>query len=590
MPEGEDDARRITTAMNGATERTPLIPGPSTVDGSIEAADVSSNGQIANDGPQAPSIPQKEPTGLQMSKVRTAVCTIALGFLIFLQATNISMLTTTQSHIAAELDAFENTSWFTSAYLISMSALSPLNGKLSSVFSPRICVFVSTLILAVGALVTSAASSFEVFITGRAITGVGASGIFIISMILALEITGPKGRGLAIGLLNSGYTAGVAIGATVAGALLPLTGWRALFYLQAPISVIGGIALLLAIPHNLNSSKKDSDSNVSTLQKLSKLDYFGALSLTGSIILILYALSSAKTIPLLPVFLSALVFLVFVLNELYVAVDPIIPIPLLKSRGLLFSCVGTTGYMMARWSVLFYMPTYALAVRQWSPATAGSFLIPTNAGFALGGIVVGWLHIKRSGSFYLSTLVVYAIFPLTLIALAFLTTRHSAVAVVILDIIVCGAVTGAALNYVLAHLLHLTPRDTHYVATSLISTFRGFAGSFGSAIYGGIFTRSLYKSLTTRFAEAGLRHREDLVRRLLGSPDLVRELKDVEKTIAVAGYEDALKVLYLSAAALAGFTVLLQAGTGWKGATKDTVVEVQDSRGRERYRDGEETG
>lgn len=33
-------------------------------------------------------------------------------------ATNISLLTTTQSVIAEELDAFEKTSWFTSAYLV----------------------------------------------------------------------------------------------------------------------------------------------------------------------------------------------------------------------------------------------------------------------------------------------------------------------------------------------------------------------------------------------------------------------------------------------------------------------------------------
>ncbi|WPH00117.1 Hypothetical protein R9X50_00294000 [Acrodontium crateriforme] len=587
MPFAKDYARDHTDGENGPTESSPLIPGPSTVDASIEAHD---NGRIAKDSLQASSEPLDEPKSLQLSKGRTAVCTIALAFLILLQATNISMLTTIQSRIAAELDAFENTSWFTSAYLIAMAALSPLNGKLSSVFSPRICVFVSTLILAVGAIVTSAANTFEVFITGRAITGVGASGIYIVSMILALEITGPKGRGLAIGLLNSGYTIGVAIGATLAGALLPLTGWRALFYLQAPVSVVSGIALLIAIPRNLNSSQKEDDSNVTTLQKLSTLDYFGALSLTGSILLVLYALSSATTIPLLPVFLSALAFLVFVLNELYIAVDPLIPIALLNSRGLVLSCIGTTGYMMARWSVLFYMPTYALAVRQWSPATAGSFLIPTNAGFALGGIIVGWLHIKRTGSFYLSTLIVYALFSLTLVALAFLTTRHSAVAVVILDITICGAVTGAALNYVLAHLLHLTPRDTHYVTTSLLSTFRGFAGSFGSAVYGGIFTRTLHQSLTTRFADAGLRHRQDLVRRLLGSPNLVKELKDVEKKIAVAGYEDALRVLYLSAAALAALMLLLQAGTGCKGAKLEAALdETIDGGERDRNRDGAET-
>jgi hypothetical protein len=70
------------------------------------------------------------------------------------------------------------------------------------------------------------------------------------------------------------------------------------------------------------------------------------------------------------------------------------------SRGALLSCVAQLGIMAARWMVLFYTPVYAIAVRGWSPASAGSILIPTNLGFALGGVLAGWLHIKRAGSFW----------------------------------------------------------------------------------------------------------------------------------------------------------------------------------------------
>ena len=115
----------------------------------------------------------------------------------------------------------------------------------------------------------------------------------------------------------------------------------------------------------------------------------------------LFALSSPKKIPILPIILSLIVLVTFLLNEVYVAKEPIIPVTLLKSRGLLLTCFGTVGYMMARWTVLFYTPTYAIAVRSWSPGTAGSILIPTNGGFAMGGLLVGWLHIRHHGSFYM---------------------------------------------------------------------------------------------------------------------------------------------------------------------------------------------
>ena len=162
-----------------------------------------------------------------------------------------------------------------------MSSTSPLIGKLAQLFSPRLCLFVSTIILAVGVLVASAANGFPVFIVGRIITGVGAGGIFTISVIVVLELTGPKRRGIMIGLLNSGYTVGVALGATAAGALLSKVGWRALFWMQAPISIMAGTILLFAIPHDFTAGKKNDPSH-SILRRLSTIDYFGAVTLVIS--------------------------------------------------------------------------------------------------------------------------------------------------------------------------------------------------------------------------------------------------------------------------------------------------------------------
>jgi hypothetical protein len=102
-----------------------------------------------------------------------------------------------------------------------------------------------------------------------------------------------------------------------------------------------------------------------------------------------------------PIFISVFGLVLFVTVELRLAKDPIIPISVLKSKGALLSCVAQLGLMAARWMVLFYTPAYALSVLGWSPASAGSILIPTNLGFATGGVIVGWLHIKRGGSFWL---------------------------------------------------------------------------------------------------------------------------------------------------------------------------------------------
>jgi MFS family permease len=142
-----------------------------------------------------------------------------------LLATNISILTTTQSSIAADLDAYDKVTWLTSSYLIAMSSLAPLMGRLSQVFSSRICLFSSTIIICIGTIITSTSVSFEMFMVGRVVTGSGAAGVLVVASIIVIQMASPKQRGLYLGLVNSGMTVGVSLGAVIAGALEPKIGW-----------------------------------------------------------------------------------------------------------------------------------------------------------------------------------------------------------------------------------------------------------------------------------------------------------------------------------------------------------------------------
>ncbi|KAF2707260.1 MFS multidrug transporter-like protein [Pleomassaria siparia CBS 279.74] len=506
-----------------------------------------------------------------MSRSRGALIVASIGLLIFLQAANTSILTTTQSSIAADLDAFEQTTWLTSSYLIAMSGLAPLFGRFSQVFSPRLCMFGSTIIITVGTIITSTASSLRIFLVGRVITGSGAAGVFIVASILVVQLSTPKTRGLYIGLVNCCMTSGISLGAVIAGALLPKVGWKPIFGMQAPLIVFAGLGLFFGLPVNYIASNVAYD-DLSVRQRLARIDYSGSFLLVLTVVLFLSGLSGPRVLPT-PLILSAFSLPVFILNEIYVASDAIIPVPVLKSRATLFTCLAGTGFMMARWCILFYTPTYALAVRGWAPAVAGSILIPTNVGFASGGLMAGIFHIRRSGSFYIPSVVSMSLFPLTLLVLAFISTAESSWGLYVLSVFCNGFIAGASLNYCLVHLLHVTLPDVHPIVLSLLATFRGFAGSFGSAIGGGLFTRVLGRSLKNGFHEAGLKHRGELIRQLLGSPALVSKLEGKEHDIAVGAYEEGVKTLFLGAMGLAIIVVFVQACTGWKAAKKEDVRE-----------------
>jgi sugar phosphate permease len=110
---------------------------------------------------------------------------------------------------------------------------------------------------------------------------------------------------------------------------------------------------------------------------------------------------ASPQVPLWPIPLSLTLFGLFILIESKWTTEPVIPVRLLRSRPVLLTCTAALGMMMARWAVLFFTPVYAIAVRGWSPASAGLILVPTNAGFGTGGLLVGWLHIRKASSYYM---------------------------------------------------------------------------------------------------------------------------------------------------------------------------------------------
>lgn len=108
---------------------------------------------------------------------------------------------------------------------IAMSSITPLAGRLSQIFTPRLYVVFSTTLLAIGLFISAAAPTLSVFLLGRAVAGCGSGGLMSTSIILALDMVSKKRRGLCIGLINCGYTTGVASGAVIAGLLAPTLGW-----------------------------------------------------------------------------------------------------------------------------------------------------------------------------------------------------------------------------------------------------------------------------------------------------------------------------------------------------------------------------
>ncbi|KAH0840640.1 putative MFS multidrug transporter [Fonsecaea pedrosoi] len=554
------------TDDNVGSERTPLLSSTS------NAAVTSIESHTEEQRDSVP-VPRRPADGL--STLRGFLICVSVWVLIFILTNNVSLITTIQSPIATDLKVSSEVSWFTSAYLIAITSITPVAGRLCAIFTPRVYLLASVIVQTAGLLLTSRAKSLAMFLAGRVVTGIGSASITPVAFILVTELTSARRRGLFFGCINTGYTTGVACGAIIAGALEPLVGWRAVFWLQIPFALSAVTVAFFAIPKPKPGAGAAASSSETLAKKLSQIDYLGVLTIIAAVVLLLYSLSSPQ-VQITPIILSLASFVLFLLVEATWASQPIVPVSVLKSRGNILTGIATVGVMTARWGVLFYTPTYVLTLRGWPQTKAGLTLIPTNLGFGLGGLLAGWLHIRRTGSFYIACLVTFVLFALSMFTVSWISTPTSNIYLYLGVLFLNGLIVGALLNYSLAHVLHLTHPATHVIVIPLNAMFRSLSGSFGSSVTGGLFLRTLQRALTRGFEDRGLPVTPDkaaLIRQLVGTPILVQRLTGVDKEVALSGYEQALSTIYMVGGVWTIGMLLVQAGTGW---TSPEVVKDEE--------------
>jgi predicted MFS family arabinose efflux permease len=131
------------------------------------------------------------------------------------------------------------------AYALPYAIVQPLLGLLADMFNKArlmvICLAVVAAATIAGALVTS----FPLMVASRAVTGMGSGGLVPIAFAILGDLVPVNQRQVAMGRLLFAIMSGNLLGATAAGFIGDLFGWRAVFTVMA---VLGFIILAIAIP------------------------------------------------------------------------------------------------------------------------------------------------------------------------------------------------------------------------------------------------------------------------------------------------------------------------------------------------------
>ncbi len=123
--------------------------------------------------------------------------------------------------------------WTLTATLATRPAGAFIFGLFADRYGRRISLMVNVLFYSIIEVFCGFAPSFTVFIILRALYGLGMGGEWGIGASLAMESVPRRWRGVLSGVLQSGYSVGYLLAAVAARFVLPMWGWRAMFFLGA---------------------------------------------------------------------------------------------------------------------------------------------------------------------------------------------------------------------------------------------------------------------------------------------------------------------------------------------------------------------
>lgn len=150
--------------------------------------------------------------------------------------------------------------WILDAYTLAFACLLLTGGVLGDRLGARRVLLTGTVVFTVASIVCAAAPSIGVLVAARALQGVAAAALVPLSVAaLSTHIRQPRARARAIGLW--GGTAGVAlaVGPLLGGLLVTALSWRALFWINIPICLLGWWCLRAALQPGRTASDRRMD-------------------------------------------------------------------------------------------------------------------------------------------------------------------------------------------------------------------------------------------------------------------------------------------------------------------------------------------
>ncbi|MFY3697831.1 MFS transporter [Achromobacter xylosoxidans] len=271
--------------------------------------------------------------------------------------------------------------WVVNAYMLTFGGFLLLGGRLGDLLGHRRMFLAGLVLFTVASLACGLARGQGLLIAARAAQGLGGAVVSAVSLSLIMNLFTEAGeRARAMGVYGFVCAGGGSLGVLLGGLLTSKLSWHWIFLVNIPI----GVAVYALCLRLLPAARGAAGGG--------KLDVAGALTVTASLMLAVYAVvngneagwTSAQSLGLLGA--AALLMALFLAIEARVA-EPLMPLALFRLRNVATANVVGVLWAAGMFAWFFVSALYMQLVLGYDAMQVGLAFLPANlimAAFSLG--------------------------------------------------------------------------------------------------------------------------------------------------------------------------------------------------------------
>ncbi|MEU1009798.1 MFS transporter [Streptomyces sp. NPDC005890] len=442
--------------------------------------------------------------------------------------------------------------WVVTAALLSMTAATPLWGKLADLYSKKALVQIALVIYVVASMAAGLSQNPAMLITFRVFQGIGVGGLSALAQIVMAAMISPRERGRYSGYLGATFAVATVGGPLLGGVITDTSwlGWRWCFYVGVPFAIIALIVLQKTL-------------HLPVVKREVKVDWGGAFFISAAVsLLLIWVTFAGDKYDWLSWQTYAMVGGSIVLGALFVLVEskasePIIPLRLFRNRTITLASLASLFVGVAMFTGTVFFSQYFQLARDKSPTMSGVMTIPMIGGLFVSSTVSGQF-ITRTGRWkaWLVSGGVLVTAGLVLLGGIRYDTDYWKMAVFMA---LLGLGIGMMMqNLVLATQNQVAPSDLGS-ASSTVTFFRSLGGAVGVSALGAVMSRRITHYVEDGVADLSPKYQKALVGSS-GSTDTIPDMDALPKpirTLLESAYGHGIADVFLIAGCLAAVAFLI---------------------------------